>query len=1506
VFTGTLRAVNAALQQIAYSGGTAAAEGFDDGITVAAVDAEGAASVALYVPIAAAVGDAPPLLLLLDSSEGLTVAEDASSSVAVGTGLTVTHSDVSPFSSLDVTVAAVHGAQLEVQTVTTSARHRNAVQRVEVVATGGTFKLALDCTGLCSSCTSETTAAMPYNIAASSDSFGVVTSGASLQDALNTLPSLRALRIEAVVLREALTATAGWAYTITYFGAPYTLPLVTEAPGTALTLSTAGTAGVSTAAVVQANTVAGSFALSFGTVTTTAAAAAAVPAVASTPLIAHDATAAELTAALLTLPAVRAVDVTRSAAADLQAGYTWTVTFVDVAAGGDLPLLQCDAAHLQGTGAAVIAAEVQPGRGIAALWRVTTFAAHTPLTLQLDFATAAAAPHGHVALEFVYAGTSYITPPIYSSTVAQRSDEVGPLMNVQGAGGVPGIGYGESLQSLIEGLELWPVVAERFSAAAAAAVPAVAVQRSVLAGGTVRWSVTLLNAPYDMVAPVLLLAHLPPPATAVLTTVTAPSPLTGTFAVQVGSKSTQQLQSTATAAQLSAAIAPLLYRADAGTGIAAVARSPLPDLQGGHTWTIALVKDVELPAPLFTASSSLVLSAGVSAELVRSGGSSTTTATQQQLQLTVTAGVTLLPASSDLPPGSLRLRGAPLALTQALQSLTYTPVSDWHGDVSIVVRAQATQQQSTALVSSVAAAPAAVVVRDVTVTAVSDAPRLLWCGVRIDDSAASTPPLLSADEGSQLRLTQHNCSKALSSVFNVTSSTLLFQHTAYSVPLNSAGLSLVDVDTAGLGAVTVTVTVEHGGLYVVDELLSAPITGSAAAVNDVLQALEYRAADAHWHGIDHITVTASSDASNSDISSSDAPEPAVAHIFVTVAAVDDIPVLIVPEQWQTVTVSDAQLNTTVEALLVQAVEDTPFAVTAGIALTDADISGDVSGDAPLQVSVELKCAHCTLALPPPAAAHALHAVQSNGTSLSWTASVAVSNAALAAVTYSSAAAHWHGLDVVTLTVNDMGNSGKGPAAGLTAVVHLAVAVSAVSDAPVILLPTVNTVVLLHAVEDETGMIGTHPLIVRGNSTLLSEESIQIADADVSTELVPRYTLLNNAGSSSSSSSGPVNSTVTVTIDVKFGTLSLHQVLLPPTIVFTAGTTTGTLASSTTFGGPLAAVNTALASTQYRSALNWHSGGGALDEISITVTDADGSATSSQLFVTVEPQNDPPVLDAVGAVYAVNATTHDGLSPVLLSVAQLQAVEDEPLSLRGIISVRDVDLAYTAAPQQSSLEAVTTQGLLEVSLLAVRGELSLSESAPVREVTRLGKRLTFLATPANANAALAGAVYTADADYWGTDSLVVAVSDLGNSGSSMLCASSNSRGELPAQQHCALHDAITIPIAVAPRPDAPTVTVPATAVQLNEDTDIQLTGITVTEHDGVYSQWEAGRWLLPGTTSTYVKNTLFPAELSDSYSAPGVQSQYPLPPRWPGRVTATIGKFIVLYCKHASLVYSVYV
>eukprot|EP00953_Heterococcus_sp_UTEX-ZZ885_P011923 6883-Heterococcus_DN1.PRE.3 len=230
------------------------------------------------------------------------------------------------------------------------------------------------------------------------------------------------------------------------------------------------------------------------------------------------------------------------------------------------------------------------------------------------------------------------------------------------------------------------------------------------------------------------------------------------------------------------------------------------------------------------------------------------------------------------------------------------------------------------------------------------------------------------------------------------------------------------------------------------------------------------------------------------------------------------------------------------------------------------------------------------------------------------------------------------------------------------------------------------------------------------------------------------------------------------------------------VALSAGVATQTL----TLTGTAKEVSAALANLQYHAPAD----SSGVDSLKITAVDAaTGAVATKQVTVVVGSgsSNAPPYLTVPGATVKGDPCSTSPPSKrcgYILSIATLAAVEDIALHIAGL-SVVDLDGADTPA------------AVVQVSLGVQHGILSFADQSgySIHWLAGPGTRTVVMTgTVQRVNTALAGTVYTPDPDYYGSDALNVALSDLGAS----------------LQNGTASTDTQLIPVLVAAVPDAPVI------------------------------------------------------------------------------------------------------
>nr|CAX84233.1 uncharacterized protein bu93_0030 [uncultured bacterium] len=252
-------------------------------------------------------------------------------------------------------------------------------------------------------------------------------------------------------------------------------------------------------------------------------------------------------------------------------------------------------------------------------------------------------------------------------------------------------------------------------------------------------------------------------------------------------------------------------------------------------------------------------------------------------------------------------------------------------------------------------------------------------------------------------------------------------------------------------------------------------------------------------------------------------------------------------------------------------------------------------------------------------------------------------------------------------------------------------------------------------------------------------------------------------------------TLQVTLSVGQGVLTLAQT---SGLTFTTGD--GTSDATLVFTGTKSNINSAIGTVTYLGASNYNGS----DTLTLTTSDQGNAGSGGTLTdtdtvaITVSAVNDAPV-NTVPAAQTVN--------------------EDTNLSLTGL-AITDGD---------------DGGGTLQVTLSVGQGVLTLAQTSGLTFTTGDGTSdatLVFTGTKSNINSAIGTVTYLGASNYNGSDTLTLTTSDQGNAGSGGT-----------------LTDTDTVAITVSAVNDAPVNTVPA-AQTVNEDTNLSLTGLAVTDVD----------------------------------------------------------------------------
>ncbi|MBW4695517.1 MAG: tandem-95 repeat protein [Lyngbya sp. HA4199-MV5] len=473
-----------------------------------------------------------------------------------------------------------------------------------------------------------------------------------------------------------------------------------------------------------------------------------------------------------------------------------------------------------------------------------------------------------------------------------------------------------------------------------------------------------------------------------------------------------------------------------------------------------------------------------------------------------------------------------------------------------------------------------------------------------------------------------------------------------------AGVVIADPDV-GVGSETITISAANGvvslgltaGLTFAQgngsPATSITVSGTLSALNTALTSLIYRS-NASFQGIDTISVSVN-DQGNTGKGGALTDSKTIA---VTVKPVNKAPTITVPAA-QTVN------------------EDTSLSLT-GISIGDVDANGG-------NETVSLSAINGVLSLSTTAGLTFLTGTGSKDRNITVSGTLALINAALQSLTY-QANKDFNGSDVITVNVNDNGNIGNGVA--LSDTKSLSITVTPVNDAPILMVPTAQTV---------------------NENTALYVTGVSVSDVDAS------------------------SGAIAVSLAATNGKLSLGSTT---GLSFTSGN--GTTPSTTLiFSGTLAAVNSALSTLIYRGNANFSG----TDSISLNVNDNGNTgfgiplSDSKTIALTVLGVNQAPVIQ-VPLAPSTTANTN--------------------LTITGV-SISDPDAAG---------------GTETVTIAAANGVLSLPSNTGLTFTQGTGNqnnRVTFQGTLAAINTAIGNLVYRSYPGFTGFDTISISVNDGGNTG-----------------------------------------------------------------------------------------------------------------------------------------------
>jgi len=545
-------------------------------------------------------------------------------------------------------------------------------------------------------------------------------------------------------------------------------------------------------------------------------------------------------------------------------------------------------------------------------------------------------------------------------------------------------------------------------------------------------------------------------------------------------------------------------------------------------------------------------------------------------------------------------------------------------------------------------------------------------------------------------------------------------------------------------------------------------------------------------------------------------------------------------------VNDAPVNTVPGAQSIAEDGSTTFSTGTGNGIVVADQEA-------ASLQVEISVSHGVLTL---AGTGGLVFSVGDGSldaTMTFTGSPTDINNALDGLFY-SATADYNGADTLTIVTSDLGSSGSGGT--LTDTDTVTINISAVNDAPIVLVPGGQTISEDNTVTFSSGA-GTQVSLVDNDS---ASSSIQ-AEVSVSNGIV---TLASTTGLTFTVGAN-ASASMTVTGTLANINTALNGMVYTPTLNYNGADTLtvnvsdlgntgsgGTLTDSDTVAITINAVNDApvasLPSTQSineDSVLTISTGNSNLISASdvdvagssmyITVSSSHGTVTLNTMLMPFAGSNSSysvtyftsianinTALDGMTFTADANFNGTGGITIMLsdngntgsggnLSDAQtldvtVNSINDTPVNtVPGAQSTtEDGSITFASAFGTGISVADSDATTLSVQLTVLHGALTLSGTTGLTFSVGDGtadSSMTFVGTASDINTALNGTIYTPTANYNGSDTLTLVTSDQGSSGSGGT-----------------LTDTDTVALTITAVNDAPVITVPG-AQTVNEDTNL---------------------------------------------------------------------------------------
>lgn len=569
---------------------------------------------------------------------------------------------------------------------------------------------------------------------------------------------------------------------------------------------------------------------------------------------------------------------------------------------------------------------------------------------------------------------------------------------------------------------------------------------------------------------------------------------------------------------------------------------------------------------------------------------------------------------------------------------------------------------------------------------------------------------------------------------------------------------------------------------------SVDFTGSLSAVNSALNNLSYRGTQ-DFNGLDTLTITVNDQgATGSGASGQDTRT-----IDINVIAVNDAPTLTVP--------AAESVN-----------EDATLSVI-GITVADVDAGNTL-------VRGAVSATNGTLTLNTLTGLSFTDNTANGSNSLSFTGTIADIQNALGSLTYQGNPNYFGG-DAIAITINDEGATGGNPL-GVTR--SIPVTVVPVNDQPTFTGGSPQQLLedsgaqtvsgwatgISRGAPNESGQILTFN-VTNDNAALFTvAPRVDPATGNLTYTLAPNANGVANVSVTLRDNGGTTNGGVDTSDPYTF-TITVDQVNDAPSFTRGANITVAEDAAPQTINnwatniqpGPITpAANEAAQAVNFLVDSSNPSLFSAGPEIapngSLTYTlapNANGTAVVTVRLQDNGGTENGGVDTSAPQTFTINVTPVND-APVLTVPGAQIVDEDTSINLAGV-SITDVDAG---------------NGSLRVTLSAPNGNLTLGSATGLQVTGNNSSNVSIVGTLANINTALGGLTYQGRTNFNGSDNLIISVNDQGNTGGTPLT------------------DTRTVGITVNAVNDAPVLTVSSGVRTVPEDTDLTLSGITVTDLD----------------------------------------------------------------------------